>query len=180
VERKKEETTMQNRFRASMMAIVAVGAAVSVVISASIVWAQAQKPAASAPGAALKTPWGDPDLQGIWTEETDTPLQRPARFANQEYFTPEQRAELDEVRSALAGKDQRAERGTELDVGGSYNQLFVPRKHSGVRTSMIVDPPNGRIPPLTPENSRRRAGISPRFDSSDGQLQTPIPQLCRR
>ncbi len=90
---------MQNRLRPSMMAIVAVAAAVGVVISAPIAWAQAQKPAASAPGAALKTPWGDPDLQGIWTEETDTPLQRPARFANQEYFTPEQRAELDEVRS---------------------------------------------------------------------------------
>ena len=142
---------MQTRFRASKMAIVAVAAAVGFVISAPIKWAQAQKPAASAPGAALKTPWGEPDLQGIWMEETDTPLQRPARFANQEYFTPEQRAELDAVRSALAGKDQRAERGTELDVGGSYNQLFVPRKHSGVRTSMIVDPPNGRIPPMTAE-----------------------------
>jgi hypothetical protein len=119
-------------------------------VSLSVVGAHAQGPATSGTAttaAALKTPWGEPDLQGIWMEETDTPLQRPARFANQEYFTPEQRAELDEVRSALAGKDQRAERGTELDVGGSYNQLFVPRKHSGVRTSMIVDPPNGRIPP---------------------------------
>src|SRR6266576_841659 len=117
---------------------------------------QAQSPTASAPGGVLKTAplqtaWGEPDLQGIWMEETDTPLQRPARFANQEFFTAAQRAELDEVRSALAGKDQRAERGTELDVGGSYNQLFVPRKHSGVRTSMIVDPPNGRIPPMTAE-----------------------------
>jgi len=79
---------MQNRFRASMIGIVAVPAAVGVVMSAPIAWAQAQKPAVSAPGAALKTPWGDPDLQGIWMEETDTPLQRPARFANQEYFTP--------------------------------------------------------------------------------------------
>ena len=42
----------------------------------------------------LKTPWGEPDLQGIWTDETDTPLQRPARFANQEVFTEAQRAEL--------------------------------------------------------------------------------------
>jgi len=63
------------------MAIVAVAAAV-VVISAPMAWAQAQRPAASAPGAALKTPWGEPDLQGIWMEETDTPLQRPAKFAN--------------------------------------------------------------------------------------------------
>src|SRR5580692_8449173 len=107
---------MQNRCRASMMAIVAGAVAVSVGISAPIAWAQAERPVASAPGAALKTPWGDPDLQGIWMEETDTPLQRPARFANQEYFTPEQRAQLDEVRAALAGKDERAERGTELDV----------------------------------------------------------------
>ena len=148
---------MQNRCRASMTAIVAVAAALGVVISAPIAWAQAERPVASASGAALKTPWGDPDLQGIWMEETDTPLQRPARFANQEYFTPEQRAQLDEVRAALAGKDERAERGTELDVGGSYNQLFVPRKHSGVRTSMIVDPPNGRIPPMTAEAQKMAA-----------------------
>src|SRR6266446_3811728 len=148
---------MQNRLRPSMMAIVAVAAAVGVVISAPIAWAQAQKPAASAPGGVLKTPWGDPDLQGIWTEETDTPLQRPARFAGQEFFTAAQRAELDIERAALAGKDRRAERGTELDVGGSYNQLFVPRKHSGARTSMIVDPPNGRIPPMTAEAQKLAA-----------------------
>src|SRR4029077_13607850 len=73
------------------------------------------------------------------------------RFAGQEFFTPAQRAELDTERAALAGKDRRAERGTELDVGGSYNQLFVPRKRTGKRTSMIVDPSNGRIPQMTPE-----------------------------
>jgi len=38
-------------------------------------------------GPDLKTPWGEPDLQGIWTDETDTPLQRPAQYANQEFFT---------------------------------------------------------------------------------------------
>src|SRR5215813_13719229 len=143
--------TMLDRFSGSIVTIAVAAAAATAVISVPITQTKAQSPAASAPAPAMKTPWGEPDLQGIWMEETDTPLQRPARFANQEYFTPEQRAELDEVRSALAGKDQRAERGTELDVGGSYNQLFVPRKHSGVRTSMIVDPPNGRIPPMTPE-----------------------------
>jgi hypothetical protein len=58
---------------------------------------------------------------------------------------------LDIQRAGLAGKDQRAERGTEVDVGGSYNQRFVPWKHAGMRTSMIVDPPNGRIPQLTAE-----------------------------
>src|ERR1700694_3844000 len=105
---------------------------------------------ASAKGTALKTPWGEPDLQGIWTDETDTPLQRPARYANQEFFTEAQRAEIDRARPELLSRERRAERGTERDVSGSYNNVFVSFKRTGARTSLIVDPPNGRIPPLTP------------------------------
>src|ERR1700676_1465358 len=94
----------------SMVAIFAAAAVISVSIDRT--WAQA--PARSAttptPAAALKTPWGEPDLQGIWTDETDTPLQRPAKYAGQEFFTAEQRAELDEARSAMLGRDRRAQR----------------------------------------------------------------------
>lgn len=107
------------------------------------------KPPASA--AILKTPWGEPDLQGIWTDEFDTPLQRPAEYANQEFFTDAQRQELDNQRAQLFGGDPRQERGTAVDVGGAYNTAFLTIKHAGARTSLIVDPPNGRIPPLTPE-----------------------------
>src|SRR5437899_9458320 len=65
-------------------------------------------PPASAP--VLKTPWGEPDLQGIWTDEFDTPLQRPAEYANQEFFTDVQRQELGQAtRSALR---QRPASGT--------------------------------------------------------------------
>jgi hypothetical protein len=99
----------------------------------------------------LKTPWGEPDLQGIWTDESDTPLQRPAKYANQEYFTEAQRAELDKERASLLGRDRRVERGTELDVAGAYNAVFLSLKHTGARTSLIVDPPDGRIPAKTPE-----------------------------
>jgi hypothetical protein len=113
---------------------------------------------ATPPAQALKTPWGESDLQGIWTDETDTPLERPAKYANQEFFTEAQRAELDAQRAALSGKDKRGERGTELDVTGSYNDVFISRKRSGVRTSRIVDPANGRIPPLTPEAQKTAAG----------------------
>jgi hypothetical protein len=119
--------------------------------------AQAPVAFATAPVAALKTPWGEPDLQGIWTDETETPLQRPAKYASQEFFTAAQRAELDEARAALAGKDKRAERGTELDVSGSYNDVFKSHRRTGARTSRIVDPPNGRIPPLTPEAQKINA-----------------------
>jgi len=98
-----------------------------------------------------KTSWGEPDLQGIWTDETDTPLQRSPRYANQEFFTEAQREELDKERSALLGRDKRVERGTELDVAGAYSAVFMSMKRTGARTSMIVDPGNGRIPALTPE-----------------------------
>jgi hypothetical protein len=140
---------MLDRFSGSIVTVAVAAAAATAVIWVPTTPTQAQSPAASAPAPVLKTPWGDPDLQGIWTEETDTPLQRPPKYGNQEFFTAAQRAELDLERASLAGKDQRAERGTELDVGGSYNQLFVPRKHTGARTSMIVDPPDGRIPRMT-------------------------------
>src|SRR6266851_540684 len=99
----------------------------------------------------LMTQWGEPDLQGIWTVESDTPLQRPAKYASQEFFTAAQRQELDKERSALLGRDKRVERGTELDVAGAYNAVFLSLKHTGARTSLIVDPPNGRIPAKTPE-----------------------------
>jgi hypothetical protein len=105
----------------------------------------------SAQAPSLKTPWGEPDLQGIWTDESDTPLQRSPKFANQEYFTEAQRAELDRERSALMRRDKRVERGTELDVAGAYNAVFTSQKRTGARTSLIIDPPNGRIPPMTPE-----------------------------
>jgi hypothetical protein len=138
---------MPNRF-SGPMATVAIAAA-SVVISVPIPSTQAQAPAATEQ--APKTPWGEPDLQGIWTDETDTPLQRSAKYATQEFFTATQRAELDATRAALFDEDRRLQRGTERDVAGAYNSVFLSVKHIGARTSKIVDPPDGRIPALTPE-----------------------------
>jgi hypothetical protein len=106
---------------------------------------------------ALKTAWGEPDLQGIWTDETDTPLQRPARFADQEFFTEAQRAELDQQRTAMLEGDRRSERGTARDVSGAYNSEFLSVKRVGTRTSLISDPPDGRIPALTSEAQRLAA-----------------------
>jgi hypothetical protein len=108
-----------------------------------------------AAGPAPKTPWGEPDLQGIWTDPYQTPLQRPAKFANKEFFTDEERAELDEQRSGIPRRDARVERGTERDVAGAYNAVFQSVRPTGKRTSLIVDPPDGRIPDLTPEAAKR-------------------------
>jgi hypothetical protein len=150
---------MRKRLSGSMIMAVIAAVAGSAVVSAPTTTASAQAPAASsaapapapAPAPSLKTAWGEPDLEGIWTDETATPLQRPARYADQEFFTEAERAELDRVRSEVLGRERRAERGTERDVSGSYNNVFVSFKRTGARTSLIVDPPNGRIPPLTPE-----------------------------
>ena len=103
----------------------------------------------------LKTAWGDPDLQGIWTDDYQTPLQRPAKYANKAEFTDEERAELDRQRASILRRNQRVEVGTERDVAGAYNAVFQSIKHTGKRTSLIVDPPDGRIPPLTSEAKQR-------------------------
>ena len=99
----------------SMMSVAVAASAVSAVVMVSISEPMAQAPTLKTASAttALQTPWGEPDLQGIWTDESDTPMQRSPRFANQEFFTDAQRAELDRARSALIGRDRRAERGTE-------------------------------------------------------------------
>src|SRR6202047_2298905 len=119
--------------------------------------AQAPVPPTTASAPALTTPWGEPDLQGIWTDQTDTPLQRSPKYASQEFFTEEQRAELDRERSAFIGRDRRSERGTEADVAGAYNAVFTPLNRTGARTSRIVDPPNGRLPAVTPEAQKLAA-----------------------
>jgi hypothetical protein len=142
---------MRDRFSGSIITIAIAATAVSAVISASVAPASAQGQAASGATPTLKTPWGEPDLQGIWTDESDTPMQRSPRYATQEFFTEAQRAELDKLRSELPSRDRRAERGTEADVAGAYNAVFTPMKRTGTRTSRIVDPPNGRLPSLTPE-----------------------------
>jgi len=140
-----KETVMRDQLLGAtiMVAIASTAAGISVSID---------RTAAQAP-LVLKTPWGEPDLQGIWTDEFDTPLQRPAKYANQEFFTEAQRHELDKQRSVLLTR-----RATERELAGAYNlAVFTSAKHTGARTSRIVDPPNGRIPPLTAEAQKALA-----------------------
>ena len=152
---------MRRPFSRSAISVAIAGAIVCAVLLISITRTSGQTPVSSGTGASasagLKTPWGEPDLQGIWTDESDTPLQRSPKYANQEFFSEAQRTELDKERASLLGRDRRVERGTELDVAGAYNAQFMSVKHTGARTSLIVDPPNGRIPPLTPEAQKKAA-----------------------
>jgi hypothetical protein len=135
-----------HRFTRAMIMAAAAAGAVGATHAVSVTPASAQAAGGAAtPAASLKTPWGEPDLQGIWTDEFDSPLQRPAQFANQEFFTETQRAQLDDTRSAALNRF-----ATEKAINGAYNAAtFFTTKRTGARTSKIVDPPNGRLPPLT-------------------------------
>ena len=107
--------------------------------------------ATSAATGAPETAWGAPDLQGIWLDEFDIPLERPAKYADREFFTNEERTAQDQVRSGNIGRNRRGDRGSRQDVAGAYNAVFTTAKPAGRRTSLIVEPANGRIPALTPQ-----------------------------
>jgi len=103
------------------------------------------KATAKAP-ASLRTPWGDPDLQGTWFVMYDVPLERSAANANKEFLTDEEVAAADAKKGLDPGRNARAA-GVQ-DVTGAYNAVFNSILKTGKRTSMIIDPPDGRIPPL--------------------------------
>ena len=106
--------------------------------------------------AVAMTPWGEPDLQGIWTDPYAT--QRPPDLGEREFYTEEEVAELDRQRIEAEVRP-RAEQGSIADVAGAYDGVYVSVRPTGRRTSLIVDPPNGRLPPLTPEVQQQRAAL---------------------
>src|SRR2546425_11796953 len=102
-----------------------------------------------------RTPDGQPDLQGVWSNATLTPLERPAAFAGREFLTEKEQAEMEKTLQPRT----RESAGTEahydfLQFG--LDPLQAKRAKSR-RTSLIVDPPDGRIPKLTPEAQKKAA-----------------------
>ena len=116
---------------------------------------------AKASGPELKTIWGNPDLQGLWTDGVRTPLQRDPKLGDREFYTDEEIAAIDKARNPtlLTIGDKRPKRGTPQDVGGAYNSVFRSQLYSSKRTSLIIDPPDGRIPPQTEEAKKRRQRV---------------------
>ena len=104
-----------------------------------------------------------------------TPLQRPARFANKPVLTPEEAAKVVAEVLARPGREDRSARGTEKDVAGAYNQLFVQRgtELSDGRTSLIVDPPD-REDSAVHSSGKRKSGRGPEVPGG------PSPGIVRR
>ena len=132
----------------TLMAIVALGSAPAA--------GQLQTTAADTSPQVL-TPWGQPDLQGVWDFRTITPMERPSELADKAFLSVEEAAGLEESRRRRdAGRDDE----TPADGVGNYNQFWFDRGTEVIgtrRTSLVVDPPDGRIPPLTAEAETKQA-----------------------
>ena len=102
-----------------------------------------------------RTAWGAPDLQGVWDFRTLTPLERPAAMAGKPFLTEAEAASF--TTEALAEISSRDEKEP-ADIVGNYNQFWFDRGSSVIgtrRTSLITDPPDGRLPALTAEAQKR-------------------------
>ena len=148
-----------------------------------------------------RLPDGQPDLQGYWTTQTFTPLERPEYLADREFFTEEETAALNaqltaegvdpSARNAVEIEDaeERERRLYQVNRDRTYihydNEIWlrtsVPKGLSSRRTSLITDPPNGRIPALTPEAAQKLAaeGAARRLPNAfDSHLHRPLPERC--
>ncbi|MCG8415185.1 MAG: hypothetical protein MI746_13280 [Pseudomonadales bacterium] len=105
-----------------------------------------------------RTEWGQPDLQGVWNFSSDVPMQRPRQFGDRQFLTAE---EIEEIRARRAAIDEASDSALNIEgVDESYNDFWIENAGIGdtVRTSHIVYPENGQLPPLV-EGAIARQGM---------------------
>jgi len=156
--------------------------------------AQGPKPGSSRPYVVGKNAYGQPNLEATWSNDSITPLQRPTAWANKTTLTDAEveqlkkaSAKLEEggdalfgdelIIDALEGKQQSASHDTET---GNYNGFWLPNRDIDNRTSLIIDPPDGRIPPETPAAQARRAAAieQRRLHPADGPESRGLSERC--
>jgi len=125
---------------------------------------------------------GQSNLQGIWTNATITPLERPPELAGKEFFTEKEAAEYEKQMRERNNGDRR-DSNAEADLTVGYNDVWWDRGTRVVstrRTSIIVDPPDGRIPPLTPDAQKKEAARAEarRLHPADGPEDGSLADRC--
>ena len=154
----------------------------------AVVSAGGQAPAAGKSGPAPKkaastwtaprTPWGDPDLQGTWNNGTITPLERARSAGEKELLSKEEEAEVNEQSDTRAER-RPADRAQDLEL--AYDQVWWDRGASIGRTSLIIDPKDGRLPPLTPDGQKvldARAAARRTRGPADSWVDRPLQERC--
>ncbi len=164
--------------------------------------ADQSEPAAAAGDAPLRTEFGHPDLQGVWALQTLTPLERPAEFADRATLTEEEVAQIEAAAARDRWKEGTLEDHVELRekeaageipstsdstaaaasiaIGG-FNQIWYERGTEVTRTrqtSLVIDPPDGRMPALTPEGEQRRRDLLAAMEIPDGPEDRSLPERC--
>ena len=166
-----------------LTAVGALGAVVLTVSLGSIAAAQTPSAGRGGPRAPLpRTPWGDPDLQGTWNNTTVTPLERPGELAGKQVLTDEEANTFEKQSLERASADRR-DGSREADLGRAYNEFWFDRgtRVETRRTSLVIDPADGRIPALIPEGQAReaaRADRRRRRGPSDSWEDRSLPERC--
>jgi hypothetical protein len=145
----------------------------------------------SAQGSAPRTPWGHPDLQGTWDFRTVTPMERPPELANKATLTAEEAAEFERQQVEARNADKNRDTKTRATVNGTaetqdvalaYNDFWWDRGTKVVgtrRTSLVIDPPNGKIPELTREGRKMAEhGEMLRSRPAEGPEDRSIGERC--
>ena len=156
--------------------------AAAFLISGTAAGQSAKVKSASKPWAVPRTPDVQPDLQGVWTNATITPLERPAELAGKEFLTEAEARDFEKSAFAQINSERR-DGGPEVDVGRSYNEFWRDRGTKVVanrRTSLITDPPDGKIPPLTPAAQKIQADARAyqRLHPADGPEDRNLWERC--
>ena len=142
-----------------------------------------------------RTPDGQPDLQGVWANNSVTPLERPEAWAGKTTLTDEELAELKAAAAAVTASGLDAQFGDQLvlaalagisdadsyDTTGNYNQFWLAdRNFDHDRTSLVVDPADGKIPPLTSDAQRAGRGVPPSIiaPKADSWTDRPLSERC--
>ena len=167
--------------------ILAITGAVTITVALPLA---AQAPArvsksafATKTGAVPRTSDGHPDLQGIWTNATVTPIERPAQFAGKLTVTDEEAAKYEKQNNDNLYGDRRSQ-NAEQDRDHAYNALFFDRgtelaRVDGVkRTSLIIDPPDGKVPAMNPDAQKRMAARLRGLARFDRPQDRPLGERC--
>jgi hypothetical protein len=135
----------------------------------------ASKPSPAAKSSVPRLADGRPDLQGLWDFAQLTPFERPSEFANKDAISEEEAEEFAQKRIETTHKDKR-DGGAAADVERAYNDFWWDfGTRIAKQTSLVVDPPDGRVPALTPEAQKRAADRRGKFDNPE---ERPVAERC--